>query len=353
MLDLDLLRSFVSVVDTGGFTRAGERVHRTQSTVQPANPTAGGNFWPPLCIATENASTPTEGGERLLSYARRLLALAEEARDVVSRPTGDGVVRLGISEDFAAYRLTEMLSDFARSRPGMRLHVRCGKSAQLRSALERRDLDVALLKRDMEEAGGIAAWPERLHWITSRRHPIDFRRDSLPLAVFEQGCLYRNRAINALRRSAALGISPTRAPMFSAFRPLSLPASASASCQRSPFSPITMCWARRMAFHRSRYRSGTRRRAGGERGDPPSCGASRRFLQRPRSANRGMTRDDQSGLMLIPLGSFSRPGRQTRPLRSAAANISARAGVLRKAGASPRRWRRHARPRDRRGCARR
>jgi DNA-binding transcriptional LysR family regulator len=33
MLDLDLLRSFVSVVDAGGFTRAGERVHRTQSTV--------------------------------------------------------------------------------------------------------------------------------------------------------------------------------------------------------------------------------------------------------------------------------------------------------------------------------
>jgi DNA-binding transcriptional LysR family regulator len=198
MLDLDLLRSFVSVVDTGGFTRAGERVHRTQSTVSQQIRRLEEVFGRPLLHRDGKRITPTEGGERLLSYARRLLALAEEARDVVSRPTGDGVVRLGISEDFAAYRLTEMLSDFARSRPGLRLHVRCGKSAQLRSALERRDLDVALLKRDMEEAGGIAAWPERLHWITSRRHPIDFRRDSLPLAVFEQGCLYRNRAINAL-----------------------------------------------------------------------------------------------------------------------------------------------------------
>ena len=198
MLDLDLLRSFVSVVDTGGFTRAGERVHRTQSTVSQQIRRLEEIFGRPLLHRDGKRITPTEGGERLLSYARRLLALAEEARDVVSRPTGDGVVRLGISQDFAAYRLTEMLSDFARSRPGLRLHVRCGKSAQLRSALERRDLDVALLKRDMEEGGGIAAWPERLHWITSRRHPIDFRRDSLPLAVFEQGCLYRNRAINAL-----------------------------------------------------------------------------------------------------------------------------------------------------------
>jgi DNA-binding transcriptional LysR family regulator len=198
VLDLGLLRSFVSVVDAGGFTRAGERVHRTQSTVSQQIRRLEESFGRPLLHRDGKHITPTEGGERLLSYARRLLALAEEARDVVSRPTGDGVVRLGIPEDFAAYRLTEMLSDFARSRPGLRLHVRCGKSAQLRSALERRDLDLALLKRDMEEAGGIAAWPERLHWITSRRHPIDFRRDSLPLAVFEQGCLYRNRAINAL-----------------------------------------------------------------------------------------------------------------------------------------------------------
>jgi DNA-binding transcriptional LysR family regulator len=198
MLDLDLLRSFVSVVDTGGFTRAGERVHRTQSTVSQQIRRLEEAFGRPLLHRDGKRITPTEGGERLLSYARRLLALAEEARDVVSRPTGDGVVRLGIPEDFAAYRLTEMLSDFARSRPGLRLHVRCGKSDQLRSALERRDLDLALLKRDMEEAGGIAAWPERLHWVTSRCHPIDFRRDSLPLAVFEQGGLYRNRAINAL-----------------------------------------------------------------------------------------------------------------------------------------------------------
>src|ERR1700730_18382610 len=198
MLDLDLLRSLVSVIDAGSFTRAGQRVHRTQSTVSQQVRCLEDTFGRPLLRRHGKRVTPTEEGERLLSYARRLLALADEAQDVVARPKGDGVVRFGVSEDFAAYRLTEMLSDFARSRPSLRLHVRCGKSAQLRSALERRDLDLALLNRDMEEAGGIAAWPERLHWITSRRHPIDFRRDSLPLAVFEQGCLYRNRAINAL-----------------------------------------------------------------------------------------------------------------------------------------------------------
>jgi DNA-binding transcriptional LysR family regulator len=152
----------------------------------------------PLLHRSGRQATLTEEGERLLSYARRILALANEARDVVSRPSADGVVRFGLPEDFAAYRLTELLSDFARARPGLRLDVRCDLTAGLRQALERGELDLALIKRDAGEAGGIAAWPERLHWVTSRRHPVDFQRNPLPLAVFGQGCLYRNRAIHSI-----------------------------------------------------------------------------------------------------------------------------------------------------------
>src|SRR5262249_18557597 len=198
MLDIDLLRSFVSVVDAGGFTRAGERVHRTQSTVSQQIRRLEEALGRELLHRNAQQATPTEEGERLLSYARRILALAEEARDVVARPAGDGVVRLGIPEDFAAYRLAELLSEFSRSRPGLRLDVRCGLSVRLARDLERGELDLALFKRDAGENGGVATWPERLNWVTSRRHPIGARGVSVPLAVFEQGCLYRNRAIHAL-----------------------------------------------------------------------------------------------------------------------------------------------------------
>src|SRR5689334_21654364 len=197
MLDLDLLRSFVSVVDTGGFTRAGERVHRTQSTVSQQIRRLEESLGYPLLHRDGKQATPTEQGERLVSYARRLLALEQEARDVMARPESEGVVRLGLPEDFTVYRLTELLSDFARSRPGLRLDVRSGLSVQSRRAIERGELDLALYKRDAGESGGIAAWPERLHWITSRQHPINFRRDPLPFCMFEQGCLYRNRMIHA------------------------------------------------------------------------------------------------------------------------------------------------------------
>src|SRR5262249_27609341 len=104
-MDLELLRSFVSVVDAGGFTRAGERVHRTQSTVSQQIKRLEGSIGRPLLLRKGKRVSPTEDGERLLSYARRILALADEARDVVAGAAPDGIVRLGVPEDFGAYLL--------------------------------------------------------------------------------------------------------------------------------------------------------------------------------------------------------------------------------------------------------
>jgi DNA-binding transcriptional LysR family regulator len=198
MFDLELLRSFVSVVDSGGFTRAGERVHRTQSTVSQQIKRLEDDVGQPLLNRSGKDVTPTEAGERLLSYARRLLSLAEEARDVLARPDSEGAIRLGVPEDFAAYRLAKLLAAFSRSHPGLRLDVRADQSAYLKRDLERGELDLALFKRTAGEKGGIAVWPERVHWVTSKSHPRDTRLGSVPLIGFPTGCLYRAGAIHAL-----------------------------------------------------------------------------------------------------------------------------------------------------------
>jgi DNA-binding transcriptional LysR family regulator len=201
MLDLELLKSFVSVVDSGGFTRAGERVHRTQSTVSQQIKRLEEDVGQLLLIRNGKDVTPTEAGERLLSYARRLLSLAEEARDVVGRPGHQGAIKLGIPEDFAAYRLAKLLAAFSRSHPQLRMDVRADQSAYLRRDLERGELDLALLKRDAGEKGGIASiacWPERVHWVTSKNHPREIKTGSVPLIGFPLGCLYRARAVHAL-----------------------------------------------------------------------------------------------------------------------------------------------------------
>ena len=198
MLDLELLRSFVSVVESGGFTRAGERVHRTQSTVSQQIKRLEEDVGQVLLHRDGKDVRPTEAGERLLSYARRLLTLAEEARDVLREPDSEGAIRLGIPEDFAAYRLAKLLGAFSRSHPGLRMDVRADQSKNLSRDLERGELDLALFKREAGAKGAIAVWPERVHWVTSKSHPVDVNASSVPLIGFPLGCLYRAGAIHAL-----------------------------------------------------------------------------------------------------------------------------------------------------------
>src|SRR5262249_46291495 len=107
-------------------------------------------------------------------------------------------VRLGVPEDFAAYRLARLLAAFSRAHPTLRLDIRAALSVDLKRDLERGELDLALFKRDAGEKGGIAVWPERVHWVTSKRHPRDVAAGSVPLIGFPAGCLYRARAIHAL-----------------------------------------------------------------------------------------------------------------------------------------------------------
>jgi DNA-binding transcriptional LysR family regulator len=221
---MELLRSFVSVVDAGGFTRASERVHRTQSTVSQQIKRLEDDVGRPLLNRSGKDVTPTEAGERLLSYARRLLSLAEEARDVLARPGHEGAVRLGIPEDFAAYRLAKLLASFSRSHPSLRLDVRADQSIYLRCDLERSEFDLALLKRTAGEKGSIAVWPERVHWVTSKTPPRDTSTGSVPLIGFPAGCLYRTRASTRWKAPAAPGTWPIPLRASPASRPRSPPA---------------------------------------------------------------------------------------------------------------------------------
>lgn len=197
MPDLDLLHSFVSVVDAGGFTAAGERVHRSQSTVSQQIRKLEETLGCALFLREGRQVQLTEEGERLLGYARRMLALSTEVREAVSGRKRVDVIRLGIPDDFAADTLTAIVADFARARPMVQLSVRCDLTAVLTRSLERGDLDVALVKREPGAGAALAVWPERLHWIGSSSAPVS-TDEPIPLVAFPQGCIYRNRAIHAL-----------------------------------------------------------------------------------------------------------------------------------------------------------
>lgn len=198
MLDLDLVHTFVAVVDAGGFTRAAERIHRTQSSIsqqiRKLEEDVGCRL---LCRdRTKGSLSLTDQGEIFLGYARRLVSLSEDAREAVARPGATVIVRLGVTEDFAGRRLASLLSGFVRHHPQIRLDTISTWSGELRRLLEGGEIDLSLIKRAAGEGRCLARWPEQLAWVAGR--DIDEAIDPLPLALFPQGCIYRQRAVEAV-----------------------------------------------------------------------------------------------------------------------------------------------------------
>lgn len=202
MYDPTLLRAFVAVVEHGGFTRAARALHLTQSTisqqVRRLEQEAG------HVLLDRNGPHPatTEAGERLLGYARRLLALVAEARTAMGQAPRQEVIRIGVPEDLGGKALTPTLAAFSRRRgASLRLEVTSGLSNDLVARYERGEFELILAKQ--YRAGGVRSWPEKLAWMDSLRHPC-LGRDPVPVAVFPEGGLYREEIfgwLDAQRRS--------------------------------------------------------------------------------------------------------------------------------------------------------
>lgn len=199
--DLDLLRTFAAVIDCGGFTKAAERVHLTQSTVSQQVKKLEANLGHTLLLRDKSTGgvQTTEAGELLLSYARRLLSTADEASEAMRKPAAPKTVRLGVPEDFAGRRLIDLLSGFSAASPHIRLDTVSGWSTELKRLLDAGEIDLALIKREPGDGAALASWSEELIWVEGGQRSAG--SDPVPLAVFPVGCIYRDRAIRAIERS--------------------------------------------------------------------------------------------------------------------------------------------------------
>lgn len=195
MFNPQLLLSFVAVCDSNSFTRAAERVFLSQSTVSQQVRRLEEMLGKPLFERSSHQVLLTEEGVKLLSYARRIIALNEEAHDALTGIWRDGVLRIGMPEDFAV-PTTELLADFSREHPHLRLDVASGLSADLHSAYAREELDLILVKQRRRQPPR-AARPEPLLWLDSLAFPA-IEQSPVPLAVFPLNGLYRDELCQAL-----------------------------------------------------------------------------------------------------------------------------------------------------------
>ncbi|MBS4082884.1 MAG: LysR family transcriptional regulator [Rhizobiales bacterium] len=196
--DFDLLRSFVAVADNRSFTRAAARVGRTQSTVSLQIKKLEENLATSLFERGGRELQLTAEGEIMLTFARQLLQLADEARSRMLEPEVEGVVRLGTPEDFATVYLPDVLAKFARTHPRVTLEVNCNFSVNLLEGFSKGEYDIVLVKREPQgPTGGIAVWRDTLVWVGSPVFALQ-PGQPIPLVLAPAPDIYRKRALAAL-----------------------------------------------------------------------------------------------------------------------------------------------------------
>ncbi len=196
-LDIDLLRAFVAVADTGGFTSASRLLHRTQSAVSMQVKRIEDMLNKRVFDRSGRSVKLTTDGEILISHARRMLKINEQAIEDLVTPEIEGVVRLGIPDGYGTYYLPRIFSSFSRAYPQVQLQVRCGLTGQMIDSLEAGDLDLALLVKSPSTPGGVELWAESIDWVSATESPL-FEADPVPLVMFDQTCTIRANALQTL-----------------------------------------------------------------------------------------------------------------------------------------------------------
>src|SRR6201986_3733727 len=144
LIDIDQLRTFIAIAETGSFTKAADFVHKTQSAVSMQMKRLEERLDRPVFAREGRASKLTEDGERLLDYARRIVKLNIEALAAFSDAELSGRVRLGVPDDYADRYLPEIMARFARGYPGVELTVSCEPSVELVKHIDANELDLAI-----------------------------------------------------------------------------------------------------------------------------------------------------------------------------------------------------------------
>jgi DNA-binding transcriptional LysR family regulator len=200
MIDLDpaCLRAFVAVVEAGGFTRAGQKLNRTQSAISMQIRRLEELLGAQL-IADRKKATLTAAGERILDHARRMITLNDE---LVGRARGAdiaGRVRIGTPDDYVSYFLPRMLRHLSITHPQVEVEVRCSMSADLMPQVDHGILDMALITRAVGVEDGTCVRREPLIWVAN--NDALARRRPLPLALFSPGCRFREATLKSLEEA--------------------------------------------------------------------------------------------------------------------------------------------------------
>ena len=199
-LDTTLIRSFVTVAETGSMTAAANALHLTQGAVSQQIKRLEDAFACPLFERDRRGLKLTGAGERLLGKARRLLALNDEIWAEITTPAFTGEVRLGMPYDLLTTCLPPILKTYAQEYPHVDVSLVCLTSPLLAKALAAGEIDLAIIEEPVGRSDGECLAIERLVWIGGKGGEAYLKRP-LPLSIANDTCAFRPVIFDALRRA--------------------------------------------------------------------------------------------------------------------------------------------------------
>lgn len=201
-LDMDALRTLLATQQLGSLNRAAERIGRSQSAVSQQMRKLEEQVGLPLFRRRGRGLMLTESGDLILSYARRILDLNDEAIRAARGASVEGVVRFGLPGDFAETWLPAALGQFKKTHPAVRVEVAVERNGMLLERLDQGELDLVLAmgyesRSDAEHLATLQmAWigPVEIDVSVNPGRPLD-------LALYNPPCFFRRVGIDALDKA--------------------------------------------------------------------------------------------------------------------------------------------------------
>ncbi len=206
-LPTDLLRTFITVVDEGGFSSAGGLLGRSQPAISLQIKRLQDLLGVTLFLKSGRGFALTDEGQLVLSYARSMLHLNDEVIGRLVRSPVSGTVRLGVPNEYADSFLPEILGKFAQRYPDVAIEVGCELSTHLVAKLQQGEYDLVFglhinppgPTRGRAGTANAEGWSEDLVWVGSPQQLVQYRTP-LPLIVAPKGCVYRQRILETLEK---------------------------------------------------------------------------------------------------------------------------------------------------------
>lgn len=196
-LDSDLMRSFLEVAETGSVTAAADRLGRTQSAISMQIRRLEDSLGQPLFDRMPRGVTLTARGLQLVPYARRITGLLEEAATALREKPLDGPVRIGIPDEYTETVLPRALAAFGARHPAVEVTVRCDFSAPQLRALERDEIDLAVVFDSSHTSGGEVLGIDPTVWVAAISDTLH-RQRPVPVALYFRGDWCRDFALRSL-----------------------------------------------------------------------------------------------------------------------------------------------------------